>query len=71
METTIWIWQYVITDNGEVNFVMIDSEAYSHWEKMMKLREELLSVEEGRISGKTGYSLDELDSYLNNIIDES
>lgn len=50
---------------------MIDSEAYSHREKMMKLREELLSVEEGRISGKTEYSLDELDSYLNNIIDES
>lgn len=51
--------------------MMIDSETYSHREKMMKLREELLSVEEGRISGKTGYSLDELDSYLNNIIDES
>ncbi len=50
---------------------MIDSEAYSHREKMMKLREELVSVEEGRISGKTEYSLDELDSYLNNIIDES
>ena len=71
METTIWIWQYVITDNGEVDFVMIDREAYSHREKMMKLREELLSVEESRMSGTTGYSLDELDRYLNNIIDES
>lgn len=50
---------------------MIDSEAYSHREKMMKLREELLSVEESRMSGTTGYSLDELDSYLNNIIDEN
>lgn len=30
---------------------MIDSEAYSHREKMMKLREELLSVEESRMSG--------------------
>lgn len=51
---------------------MIDSEAYSHREKMMmKLREELLSVEESRMSGTTGYSLDELDRYLNNIIDES
>ena len=50
---------------------MIDSEAYSHREKMMKLREELLSVEESRMSGTTGCSLDELDSYLNNIIDET
>ena len=50
---------------------MIDSEAYSYLEQMMKLREELLSVKESRMSGTTGYSLDELDSYLNNIIDES
>ena len=36
----------------------------------MKLREELLAVEEDRLPGRTGCSLDELDSYLDNIIEE-
>lgn len=30
----------------------MDIETYNRWEKMMKLREELLTVEEDRISGR-------------------
>jgi hypothetical protein len=37
---------------------------------MLKLREELLAVEEDRIAGRTGVTPDELDSYLESIIDE-
>lgn len=37
---------------------------------MLKLREELLSVEEDRISGSLGCTLDELDKYLDDIIEE-
>ena len=36
----------------------------------MKLREELLAVEEDRLAGRSGISPDELDTYLENIIDE-
>lgn len=37
-------------------------------EKMLKLKEEVLAVEEDRLSGKKGRTLDELDDYLNDVI---
>lgn len=48
----------------------MDIETYNRREKMLKLREELLAVEEDRLAGRTGCSLDELDAYLDNIITE-
>ena len=42
----------------------MDIETYNRREKMLKLREELLAVEEGRMAGRTGCTLDELDAYL-------
>ena len=47
----------------------MDIETYNRREKMLKLREELLAVEEDRIAGKTGYSLDELDACLEQVIE--
>ena len=38
--------------------------------KMLKLREELLAVEEDRIAGRNGSTLDELDAYLDDVIAE-
>ena len=38
---------------------------------MLKLREELLAVEEDRIAGRTGCTLDELDAYLDEVITEA
>lgn len=35
-----------------------------------KLREELLAVEEDRMAGRTGTTVDELDAYLDDIIEE-
>ena len=39
-------------------------------EKMLKLNEELLAVEEDRLAGRSGCTVDELDSYLDKIISE-
>lgn len=49
----------------------MDIETYNRWEKMLKLREELLAVEEDRMAGRKGYTLDELDSYLDDVIGEA
>ncbi len=59
-----------LTKNGEGDLVVMDIETYNRREKMLKLREELLSVEEDRISGRSGCTLDELDKYLDDIIEE-
>lgn len=40
-------------------------------EEMLKLREELLLVEEERKAGKKVYAIDELDKILNEIIDNT
>ena len=52
------------------DMVVMDIETYNRWEKMLKLREELLAVEEDRIAGRSGCTLDELDAYLDDVIDE-
>jgi len=59
-----------LTKNGEGDLVVMDIEAFTRREKMLKLREELLTVEEDRLAGRTGVTPDELDSYLESIIDE-
>ena len=59
-----------LTKNGEGDLVVMDIETYNRRENMLKLREELLSVEEDRISGRTDCTLDELDKYLDDIIEE-
>jgi prevent-host-death family protein len=59
-----------LTKNGEGDLVVMDIEAFTRREKMLKLREELLAVEEDRLAGRVGMTPDELDSYLDSIIDE-
>lgn len=59
-----------LTKNGEGDLVVMDIAAFTRREKMLKLREELLAVEEDRLTGQPGFSLDEVDSYLTGIIDE-
>ena len=59
-----------LTKNGEGDLVVMDIEAFSRREKMLALREKLLSVEENRQSGARGYTVDELDSALDEIISE-
>ena len=60
-----------LTKNGEGDLVVMDLETYNRREKMLMLREELLAVEEDRIAGRNGCTLDELDDYLEQIISEA
>ena len=48
----------------------MDIEAYNRREKMLRLREELLAVEEDRQAGRAGCTLGELDAYLDSVIAE-
>ena len=48
----------------------MDIATYNRREKMLHLREELLSVEEDRLRGIAGYSLPELTKMLKNKINE-
>lgn len=57
-----------LTKNGEGDLVVMDIEAFARREKMLKLREELLAVEEDRLAGRAGSSPEELDAYLEGII---
>ena len=59
-----------LTKNGEGDLVVMDIDTNNRWEKMIKLREELLSVEEERIAGRKGCTLDDLESYLESVIAE-
>ncbi|MFI3170679.1 MAG: type II toxin-antitoxin system Phd/YefM family antitoxin [Faecalibacterium sp.] len=58
-----------LTKNGEGDLVIMDIESFERREKMLALREELLCVEEDRVAGRMGYSLDELEVQLNTVID--
>lgn len=57
-----------LTRNGEGDLVVMDIETFSRREKMLDLREQLLSVEEERIAGSKEYTLDELDEILDEVI---
>ena len=59
-----------LTKNGEGDLVVMDIETFNRREKMLELREELLAVEEDRAAGRTGFSLNDLDTYLDEIIGE-
>ncbi|MGN1098504.1 MAG: type II toxin-antitoxin system Phd/YefM family antitoxin [Clostridia bacterium] len=59
-----------LTKNGEGDLVVMDIESFSRREKMLKLRETLLSVEEDRAAGINGCGIDELEEYLDGIIAE-
>lgn len=60
-----------LTKNGEGDLVVMDINAFTRREKMLKLREELLAVEEDRLAGRAGVTPDELDRYLDGIIEEA
>lgn len=49
-----------LTKNGEGDLVVMNIEAFTRREKMLALREELLAVEEARMNGETGYSVNDV-----------
>lgn len=57
-----------LTKNGEGDLAVMDIESFNRQKKMLKLREELLAVEEGRLAGRTDCTVEELDAYLDSVI---
>jgi len=57
-----------LTKNGEGDIVVMDVESFVRRERMLRLREELLAVEEDRIAGRAGITPDELEAYLDDVI---
>ena len=60
-----------LTKNGEGDLVVMDLETYNRREKMLKLREELLAVEEDRVRGRKGYSVEEVAARMRSAIREA
>ena len=60
-----------LTKNGEGDLVVMDIDAFTRREKMLKLREELLAVEEDRMHGSKGYSVEEVAAMMRNAIKEA
>ena len=58
-----------LTKNGEGDLVVMDIATFNRCEKMLKLREELLAVEEDRMAGRSGCTVDELDACLDDVIE--
>ncbi len=59
-----------LTKNGEGDLVVMDIESFDRREKMLTLREQLLSVEEDRLAGRVGSTIDELDRFLDAVLNE-
>ena len=59
-----------LTKNGEGDLVVMDIEAFVRRESMLCLRENLIHAEENRMSGKPGYSIDEVSSLMKTAIQE-
>ena len=57
-----------LTKNGEGDLMVMDIGTYNRGEKMLKLREELLTVEEDRMRGSKGYSVNEVAAKMRNAI---
>lgn len=57
-----------LTKNGEGDLVVMDIAAFSRREKMLKLREELLAIEEDRLHGAPDYSVDDVTSMMEQAI---
>lgn len=60
-----------LTKNGEGDLVVMDMETFNRREKMLKLREELLAVEEDRLNGSVGYTVNEVAQMMREAIKES
>ena len=59
-----------LTKNGEGDLVVMDIDSFTRREKMLSLREQLLNVEEDRAAGRTGCTIEELENYLDHLLNE-
>ncbi|GGL51174.1 type II toxin-antitoxin system Phd/YefM family antitoxin [Sporolactobacillus putidus] len=59
-----------LTKNGEGDLVVMDIEAFTRRESMLRLREHLVAAEEDRLSGKQGYTIAETASLMRKAVHE-
>ncbi|MDQ6418503.1 type II toxin-antitoxin system Phd/YefM family antitoxin [Paenibacillus sp. LHD-117] len=59
-----------LTKNGEGDLVVMDIEAFTRRESMLKLREHLVAAEEDRLYGNKGYSIEETVSLMQKAVNE-
>lgn len=59
-----------LTKNGEGDLVVMDIAAFAKRESILRLRENLVAVEEDRLRGEQGYSIDEVVSMMEQAIKE-
>ena len=59
-----------LTKNGEGDLVVMDIASFERREKMLALREKLISVEEDRLAGRTGVTLDTFGEMLDEVVGE-
>lgn len=60
-----------LTKNGEGDLVVMDIEAFTRREQLLKLRQELLNVQQDRLNGVPDYTIEEVDEYLRRVIEET
>lgn len=58
-----------LTKNGEGDLVVMDMVSFSKREKMLKLREELVAIEEERLAGVQDFNIEEIEKSLNDVLD--
>ena len=59
-----------LTKNGEGDLVVMDIEAFARRESLLRLRENLITAEEGRLNGKIGYSIDQVSDMMKAAVKE-
>ena len=59
-----------LTKNGEGDLVVMDIETFERYKVMLEIKERLIEVEEDRLNGKKGYSIDEVVSRVKQAINE-
>ncbi len=59
-----------LTKNGEGDLVVMDIESFVRRESMLRLRENLIAAEEGRLNGKNGCSIDEVSNMIKTAVRE-
>lgn len=60
-----------LTKNGEGDLVVMDIATFSQRESMLRLREQLVAVEEDRLAGRKGFSIGEVDEMMKKAIVEA
>lgn len=59
-----------LTKNGKGDLVVMDIEAFARRESMLRLRENLVCVEEEKLSGKKGFSANDVASMMQKAVSE-